>query len=81
MACSRSSVNVNRTRANVAGIIIAAPTARNPRAPINTPAEGEKAAISEHSPNTLKPPINSRLCPRRSPSVPMPSNSPAAISA
>ena len=77
---SRSTVKVTRTRASVAGIIAAAPTARNARAAIRILAEGENAATSEAMPNSTRPIRNICRWPMRSPSVPVPSNSPAITS-
>lgn len=74
---SRSSSNVTRIRARVAGIIAAAPTARNARAAISASGLDENAAAGEAAPKTTRPIRNIRRCPTRSPSVPLPSSSPA----
>ncbi len=74
---SRSSAKVTRIRARVAGIIAAAPTARKARAAISASGVGESAAASEAAPKTTSPVRNIRRCPTRSPSVPLPSSSPA----
>lgn len=74
---SRSSSNVMRINASVAGIIAAAPTARNARAAIKVSGVGENAAASEATPKTARPIRNILRCPTRSPRVPLPSSSPA----
>ena len=76
-ARSRSSVKTWRTMDSVAGIIIAAPTARNNRAAISHSAVGENAAHSDATANTGSPARNSRLWPMRSLSMPAPGNRPA----
>ncbi|SCE56446.1 hypothetical protein GA0115253_107333 [Streptomyces sp. Termitarium-T10T-6] len=77
MLRSRSSSNVTRISASVAGIIAAAPTARKARAAIRASGLVENAATSEATPNTARPIANIRRCPTRSPSVPLPSSRPA----
>ena len=54
----------------------AAPTAKSPRAKINTPGLGEKAATSDATPNKTIPYWKTRLWPYRSPRVPVPKSSP-----
>ncbi|MGI3201496.1 hypothetical protein ACRJ4W_29935 [Streptomyces sp. GLT-R25] len=77
---SRSSSKVSRISASVEGIIVAAPTARKARAVISIPGEDAKAAIVDAAPKTTRPARKSRLCPTRSPSVPVPSSRPADTS-
>lgn len=79
-ARSRSSVKTWRTMDSVAGIIIAAPTARNTRAAISHSAVGENAAHSDATANTGSPARNSRLWPMRSLSMPAPGSRPATTS-
>ena len=74
---SFSSVKLTRSRASVAGIIAAAPTARKARAAMRTLAVGANAATSEAMPNRTSPIRNIRRCPTRSPSVPAPRSNPA----
>src|SRR5690625_5272136 len=77
---SRTLVNVMRTRARLAGIIVAAPTPSRPRAAMSIQADGENAAASEPTPKILTPIRNTRRCPILSPSVPVPSNKPDSTS-
>lgn len=77
MLRSRSSSNVTRINASVAGIIAAAPTASTAREAISRTGLGENAAISEAAPKMHNPMTNIRRCPTRSPSVPAPRSRPA----
>ncbi|CAM5427774.1 hypothetical protein SMICM304S_07136 [Streptomyces microflavus] len=74
---SRSSSNVMRISASVAGIIAAAPTASSARAAIRVSGVPENAAASEAAPKTTRPIRNILRWPTRSPRVPLPSRSPA----
>ena len=60
-ARSFSSVKVSRMIDNVAGIIIAAPTASTTRHAISIEGDGAKAAPSEAAPKTTRPARNIRL--------------------
>ena len=77
---SRSSGNVRRISASVAGIITAAPMPSSPRAPTSSHADGANAAANDATPNTTSPTMNIRRWPSLSPSVPVPSSSPASTS-
>ncbi|MNI36718.1 hypothetical protein D3C73_907810 [compost metagenome] len=80
MLRSRSSWKLSPIKANVAGIIAAAPTARKARAAISCAAVAENAAANEAMPNTTSPIRNIRRWPMRSPRVPAPSSRPAITS-
>ena len=80
MPRSCSSSKVTRISARVAGSIAAAPTARKAWAAISTGAEGANAASRDAAANSARPVRNIRLWPMRSPSVPVPSSSPAITS-
>lgn len=77
---SRSSVNVTRTSARVAGIMAAAPNPNRARATTKNQAVGENAAISDAKVKAAVPTTNISRCPIRSPRVPVPSNRPDKIS-
>src|SRR5699024_4709749 len=52
---SRTLVNVIRTRARLAGIMVAAPTPSRPRAAMSTQADGENAAAKDPTPKIVTP--------------------------
>ena len=65
----------------VPGSLAAAPTPMITRAATSMPTVGASAPNSEPPMNTARPPSMTRLRPRRSPSMPMPSMRPAKVRA
>ena len=78
MALGRSSSpNAAETTASDSGNTIPAPSPISARAAISSPAETDSAHHSDAARNTASPASSSRLRPRRSPSIPAGSMTPA----
>jgi hypothetical protein len=74
---SRGSANRVRMSDSVDGMIVAPATPSSSRAPMSTPAVGEKAASAEASPNAAVPRSSTFFRPKRSARFPAVTSRPA----